>query len=219
MTKTKIYAILLATIFVLSSTAINVNAQVVSEHAKSQMKEKASKDAKDEAKKLKKDGWKVKPGALPLERQLDRSYLMQYDIDEEGQNKYVFGNGSSVGAVYDAAKVQAMEIARQDIASQIESEITAEIESTVTNQQLSQEEAATVVKIAEGSKGLVSQSLGRLIVVTEAFRNTKKNNVEVLIRAAYNYDNVKKAFKSRILDELEKRGDALHKKMEDNWKK
>lgn len=219
MTKTKIYAILLATIFVLSSTAINVNAQVVSEHAKSQMKEKASKDAKDEAKKLKKDGWKVKPGALPLERQLDRSYLMQYDIDEEGQNKYVFGNGSSVGAVYDAAKVQAMEIARQDIASQIESEITTEIESTVTNQQLSQEEAATVVKIAEGSKGLVSQSLGRLIVVTEAFRNTKKNNVEVLIRAAYNYDNVKKAFKSRILDELEKRGDALHKKMEDNWKK
>lgn len=219
MTKTKIYAILLATIFVLSSTAINVNAQVVSEHAKSQMKEKASKDAKDEAKKLKKDGWKVKPGALPLERQLDRSYLMQYDLDEEGQNKYVFGNGSSVGAVYDAAKVQAMEIARQDIASQIESEITTEIESTVTNQQLSQEEAATVVKIAEGSKGLVSQSLGRLIVVTEAFRNTKKNNVEVLIRAAYNYDNVKKAFKSRILDELEKRGDALHKKMEDNWKK
>lgn len=219
MVKTKLYVALFAAFLTISTTSIDVNAQVASDYAKAQVKAKASKSAKNEAKKLKKEGWDVKPGALPLERQLDRSYTMQFELDDEGQNKYVFGSGSSVAGAYDAAKVQAMEMARQDIASQIESEITTEIESTVSNHQLSQEEAATLIKITEGSKGLVSQSLGRLLIVMEAYRNTSKDNVEVLIRAAYNYDNVKKAFKSKILEELEKQGNALHKKMENNWKK
>lgn len=36
------------------------------------LKEKASKDARKEAKALTKEDWKAAPGALPLERQLDR---------------------------------------------------------------------------------------------------------------------------------------------------
>lgn len=218
MVKTKIRAILLATVVALSGVGMTASAQITTDYAKKQMKEKATKEAKNEAKKYQKAGWEVKPGALPLERQLDKAYEMAYDVNEEGDAKYVMGNGSSTAAVYDAAKAQALEMARQDIATQIESELTTEVESTLSNQQLNQDEAATVIKVIQGSKGIVSQSLGRLNIIVEAYKNTKKDNVEVLVRVAYNYDNVKKAYKSKILEELEKRGDELHKKFDSSVK-
>ena len=44
--------------------------------AQSELNSKASKAAKKEAKTLKKQGWVVAPGHLPLEKQLDKSYSM-----------------------------------------------------------------------------------------------------------------------------------------------
>ena len=49
--------------------------------SKKALNEKATKEARKEAKKLKKQGWQIAPGALPLEKQLDKSYLMQYEYD------------------------------------------------------------------------------------------------------------------------------------------
>ena len=68
----------------------------------SEINRKATKAARSEAKSLKKEGWKVTPGALPLDRQLDRSYMMQYEFDEVTlMPKYVMGEAMSVGATYD----------------------------------------------------------------------------------------------------------------------
>ena len=47
----------------------------------------------------------------------------------------------SIGGNYDAAKMQALELAKQNLAGQIQTEITALIENTVANKQLSAEEA------------------------------------------------------------------------------
>jgi hypothetical protein len=73
--------------------------------SKSELNQKASKDAKKEAKSLAKSGWVVAPGALPLEKQLDRSYLMQYQYESDGTPKYVMAEAMSVGGNYDAAKM------------------------------------------------------------------------------------------------------------------
>lgn len=50
--------------------------------SKSALNEKASKAAKKEAKKYVKEGWEVAPGALPIEKQLDKAYMMQQQYDE-----------------------------------------------------------------------------------------------------------------------------------------
>ena len=47
------------------------------------LKEKASKDARKEAKRLQKEKWQAAPGALPIERQLDKSYMMQQEFDDD----------------------------------------------------------------------------------------------------------------------------------------
>lgn len=48
----------------------------------------------------------------------------------------------SIGENYDAAKMQALELAKQNLAGQIQTEVTALVENTVANKQLSQEQAA-----------------------------------------------------------------------------
>lgn len=72
--------------------------------AKSELNEKASKAARKEAKKLKKEGWTNAPGALPIDKQLDKSYMMQMESDEDLFPKYMMGEAMSVGQSYDAAK-------------------------------------------------------------------------------------------------------------------
>lgn len=96
--------------------------------SKSELNEKASKAAKKEAKKLQKEGWQTAPGALPLEKQLDKSYAMQYQYDESMYPMYIMGEAMSIGENYDGAKMQAMELAKQNLAAQIQTEVSGLID-------------------------------------------------------------------------------------------
>ncbi len=217
MAKTKVYAILLAITLTFSGIGMSAVAQVTSEYARKALTEKVPKEQKKQAKEFKKQGWEVSPGALPIERQIFRAQLMENDMNEDGEAKYVIGRGRGVGSVHDAAKMQAIEVARQDIATQIQSALTTKIESTIGNQQLSQEEGESVLQVVQGSKGVVEQSLGRLITVVEMSRKTQKG-IEVSVTMAYNYANVERIAKNHILSELQKRGDNIHKKIEESFK-
>lgn len=178
--------------------------------SKKQLNEKATKQARKEAKNLKKQGWTVAPGALPVEKQLDRSYLMQYEFDNDGYQTYIMAEGMSVGGSYDAAKMQALELAKQNLAGQIQTEITALVENSVSNEQLTEGEVATVTRSVLASKNMISQSLGRVIPVVELYRPTEKNNKEVLVRLAYNTENAKRAAIKAIEQDLGERADSLH---------
>ena len=186
----------------------------LAKQTKKQLGEKASKTARKEAKRLAKEGWTVSPGALPLEKQLDKSYMMQYEYDQDGFPQFIMGEAMSVGGNYDAAKLQALELAKQNLAGQIQSEITALIENTVSNEQLTQSDAATVTRSVLASKNMIAQSIGRIVPVVEIYRVVNGNNREVLVRLAYSQAMAKAAAKAAIKKDLEARGDALHEKLE-----
>lgn len=181
--------------------------------SKSELNEKASKDARKEAKKLKKEGWSTAPGALPLEKQLDRSYMMQMEYDDSMYPKYLMGEAMSIGENYDAAKMQALELAKQSLAGQIQTEITALVENTVSNKQLAAEDAASVTQSVMAAKNLISQSIGRTITVMEVYRTKPNKNKEVLVRIAYNGAMAKAAAKKAVSEDLEKKGEELQKKL------
>ena len=182
--------------------------------SKSELNEKASKAARKEAKKLIKEGWTSAPGALPVEKQLDRSYLMQMEFDDDLYPKYMMGEAISIGENYDGAKMQALELAKQNLAGQIQTEITALIENSVANNQSEAEEAATVTKSVLASKNLISQSIGRTITVVEVYRTLTNKNKEVLVRIAYNSAMAKAAAKKAMREELEQSGNELHEKLD-----
>ena len=188
--------------------------QEVQKLAKKELKKKVDKNTKKEAKRLAKQGWQVKPGALPLEKQLERSYLMQYEFDENNFPKYIMGEASSIGENYDAAKVSANALAITNLAGNIQTEVTALVENTVANKQLAPEEAASIAETVMSSKNLISQSIGRTIPVVEAFRVNGKGNQEVLVRIAYNSQMAKDAAKKAVREELEKKGQNLHEQLD-----
>lgn len=189
--------------------------KVLAKASKSELEKKASKTARKEAKKLKRQGWQVVPGALPLEKQLDKSYMMQYEYDEDLFPKYLMGEAMSIGEHYDAAKMQALELAKQNLAGQIQTEVTALIENTVANKQLEAEDAASITSSVMAAKNLISQSIGRTITVMEAYRTLGNKNKEVLVRIAYNSEMAKAAAKKAVREDLEKKGDELHKKLDE----
>ena len=182
--------------------------------SKSELNAKASKDARKEAKKLTKEGWVTVPGALPLEKQLDKSYMMQTEYDEDMYPKYLMGEAMSIGENYDAAKMQALELAKQNLAGQIQTEVTALVENSVANKQLGAEEAASLTQSIMGAKNLISQSIGRTIIVMECYRVKSNKNKEVLVRIAYNGAMAKAAAKRAVQDELKDKSEEIHKKLD-----
>lgn len=108
-----------------------------------------------------------------------------------------------------------MELAKQSLAGQIQTEVTALIENTVSNKQLAAEEAASVTQIISAGKNLISQSIGRVLTVVEMYRVLGNKNKEVSLRIAYNAEMAKQAAKKAVRQELEKKGDDLHKKLDE----
>jgi hypothetical protein len=181
---------------------------------KKQLNERSSKAARKEAKKLKKAGWIVSPGTLPLEKQLDRSYLMEMEFDENLYPKYIMANAQSIGENYDAAKTAAISLAITNLAGQIQTEVTALVENTVANRQMSAEDAASITETVMASKNLISQSIGRTIPVMECYRTNEKKNTEVLVRIAYNSEMARQSAKKALRAALEQKGDKLHEQLD-----
>jgi hypothetical protein len=188
--------------------------KAIAKSSKSELTTKASKIARKEAKKLAKQGWQVTPGAMPIEKQLDKSYMMQYEYGEDLFPKYIMAEAMSIGENYDGAKMQALELAKQNLAGQIQTEVTALIENTVANKQLEAEDAATVVQTISAAKNLISQSIGRTIPVVEIYRSLPNKNKEVLVRIAYSQEMAKEAAKKAAREDLEKKGEELHNKLD-----
>lgn len=177
--------------------------------SKEQLNQRSSKAARKEAKALAKQGWMVAPGALPLEKQLERSYTMEYDINEDLTPKYIMGAAMSIGEHYDAARKQALQLAVEDLASKIVNEVTILVENSVANKQLSNEQAESITQTLSSSKGLVSQRIGRTMVVTEAYRVKENANKEVMIRIAYSSQQALDTAKEVARQEMAKSGNSV----------
>ncbi len=210
----KIMLFALAFTLIMPCTISAQSAAERQEAAKKELKAKVSRSTKKDARKFQAEGWKVSPGALPLERQLEKSYLMQYQYDDNGYPLYLVGEGRSIAGNYDAAKMQALALAKQNLAGTIETEVKALIESTIANKQISEEDAVSLTETVEASKSRIVQKLGQVITVVETYRVTSNKNKEVLVRIAYNGKLAREAAKKAMEQELKEKGLDLHAELD-----
>ena len=70
------------------------------------------------------------------------------------------------------------------------------------------------IRRPEIDANLISQSIGRTIPVMEVYRTLSNKNKEVLVRIAYNSNMAKEAAKKIVREDLEKKGDKLHKDLD-----
>ncbi len=219
----KIFAFMMAALMICSVSYAQTTKESIKERkamaklSQSELNQRASKTARKEAKKLAKEGWTVAPGQLPLEKQLDRSYSMYYEYDESGLPKYIVGDAMSPGATYDAAKMQAIELAKTNLAGIIQTEVTALIESTVGNEQITQEQASSLARTVRASKNLIVQRLGRTLTVMECYKTLPNKTVQVRVTLAYNAKMAIESAKEIVKAQLEAEGEDLHEQLDAIW--
>lgn len=180
---------------------------------KAALKEKASKDAKKEAKRLQKEGWTVSPGGLPLEKQVDRLYMFLEDYDDDMEPVYVDGEGRSIAENFAAAQIQATELARMNIASKISSEATGIVDNMVANKMLADDQAASITTTLVENKSIFSQKLGRVQTPLTVTRELKNKNKEVMVRMITKVSSIKEIAKEAVRAELEKEGKELSEEL------
>lgn len=180
---------------------------------RSNIKKKAIKEARKEAKALSKQGYFVSPGSLPLEKQLEDAWIKQYELDEKGFPLYIVATGNSVANTQTAAKLQATETAKFELAGTISTNVAAIIESSIANQQLSTEDAASITKTVAASKNIIAQELGRVLTLIEVYKKIG-TNVESSVRMGYNTEIALEIGKKVIRKKLEEETDILHEKLD-----
>ena len=206
------FTLLIAIILVLPAND-SMAAKKPNKQAKKEMKRKAYKQARKEARRFRKKGWYVAPGALPMDKQIEKSWELQYKLDENGYPLYIVATGNSVAETQSAAKLQATELAKLELAGLVQTNVAALIENSIANNQLNNEEAASVTKTVAASKNIIAQEIGRVIFLFEIIRKIDKN-VEVSVRVGYNNDLAQEVAKKAIRKKLEEETDILHEKLE-----
>ncbi|MBQ9144319.1 MAG: hypothetical protein IJX60_05160, partial [Paludibacteraceae bacterium] len=173
-------------------------------------------DARKEAKRLTKEGFVVFAGDLPMAKQLDRSYMMEYEYVQSAAGsivpKYLVGRGMATGENYSAAQNAAKEIAKDYVAGLAEIEITSITEITLANRE--DATATSLAEVVSASKNIVSKRLGEVLPVVTVFKETKKHEVTVAVRVVYDRNTVLQTYKEVIREELEKKGDKLHEQLD-----
>ncbi|RMG24271.1 MAG: hypothetical protein D6730_12975 [Bacteroidetes bacterium] len=178
-----------------------------------ELKAKTIKDARKEARKMKKQGFKPFPGGLPLEMQLQDSWIKQLEVNEEGHEKYLYADGNGVGKTQTAAEFQAMEVAKLQLAGQISNEVIQIIEGKIANEQIDRETGNSLTKIVSGSKNYVVESLPYVKPRLKVIREVGKRDVEVQVKLFYSYEEslaaAEASMERRAREELESEADEL----------
>lgn len=177
--------------------------------AENELNSKVLRDARKGARQYKREGWQTIPGHLPIERQLDDIYKMRRFRDENLNFKYVTAEGVSIGEHYDAAKMQASEVAKLRLAGSISEDVHAVIRNSIANKQLTAGEAASITEIVSASENRISQRLGRVVPIVELYRTLPNGNKEVLVMVAYSSELAKEAARQVVREELQKKADKL----------
>lgn len=173
------------------------------------------KNAKKEAKALKKEGWKVAPGNPSMEMQLAESFKYQMQKDENGYDKFIQGEAMTVGQVYDAALFQADNLSKLNLAGKVETSVIQIIDNKLANKEITKEEATSLATSISASKNLISQRLGQVITPVKLYRDKPNGNVEVRVVVFYSKLLADKAAKAAMRETLEKEANELSKRLDD----
>ena len=207
--------IIIAITFIFAISAIMpVMGQTTAKESEKDLKKKSMKMARKEAKKLKKEGYFVAPGTLPIDKQLEKAYVKQNMEDDKGYPKYIVATGNSVAGTQTAAKLAATETAKLTLAGTIKTQVAARIENSIANQQLTREEVATVTKTVAASQNFIAENLGRIIPLTELYKNVGSDNIQCDVQIAYDTKTALEMGMKVVRKQLEEQTDILQEKLD-----
>jgi len=148
---------------------------------------------KKQLKEYKSDGWKTSSGQPTLQDQLEESFAVQHEVDFNGHEVWIVGEGRSSGTIHDAARNRALSAAKSQIAQQLTNHMTTTILQDLANRKMRANEAEAIVKTIINQQRLsINRQLYRPRKLIECFRRLPNGNIEVLVRCAISSETVNK---------------------------
>ena len=160
--------------------------------SKKAIESKVLKDAKKQAKTLKKEGWKIAVGSSPMETQL--ADLLVKERGGAGLPKYIIGRSEALSGSQAAARTIAIARAREEISGIINTKVAGILESTMVNVQTSSTDVATNMTDKSTTKQLIDQSLDNTKIVLQLYREVN-NNTQYQIGMAFEDSQAKEILK------------------------
>lgn len=178
------------------------------------LQKKAVKEARKQAKSLEKEGFKTLVGRLPLAQQLEAAWEKQAELDVNGNPYWYIASSRIVGANQSSAALQATNAAKIDLAGQVQTKVSQLIEAKVANDDMGQEEAASLSSVVASSKSVISATLGRTVPLTEVYRTLPNKNVEVMVTLGYDMQSANQEAIKAIRKELAGKSEELAKALD-----
>lgn len=195
----------------------SIYAQQTERELKKEIKDKAIREARKEAKRMKRDGWYVPPGSLPLDKIIENAWMRQYTEDDNGNPLYITADGNAVAESKTAGEMQAIEMGKLQLAGLIETNVSSLISGNIGNAQLSTEDAASVTEIVQSSKNIIATQLGYVNPFFKLHKDIGKDKIEVQVRLFYDVrqslEIAKKVVRQEIKDKLKVNEQQLEKLM------
>lgn len=173
---------------------------------------KTSKSATKRAKELVKAGWKPIGGGKPIEVQLERAWQYE-EPNEDGEVEYIVESGVGIARTKDVAINIAKREAALAIAKSLEIEVSALSDGLIANRALSEEEVYTKADMSEVNKTFVSKKLKKMILLSQWYRTTENNNIEVESTWAIKISTIKEELKEAWLKEVNVKRNELNEEL------
>lgn len=142
------------------------------------------KSANTEYKRYVKEGWKTKPGTLPLLRQLEIVQEMLEKRDDSGYSEWISAEASSRTTVYNAGKSSAILLSKNNLGLLIETELGDEIAAQIINEDQGELDSETIERVKQEISGRMAKVIGRVQTIMECYRELGGGKTEVLVRVA-----------------------------------
>jgi len=197
--------------------SIIATSQQTQKELRQDLKDRAIREARKEAKKMEKEGWTVAPGSIPLSKVLENTWMKQVMVDDNGNVRFIYADGNAVAESKSAGEMQAIELGKLQLAGLIQTNMSSLISANIGNAQLSTQEAASVTEVVQSAKNMIAMELGYVDPSFKLFKNIGKDKIEVQVRLFYDtkqsLEIAKKVVRKELKDKLKLNEDKLEKLM------
>ncbi len=149
---------------------------------------KPSKEAKAEAKRLEKEGWKAQEGEKSILQQIHESQVMAQEqmIATDGSlaERFLMQTATQTSATYATGYATARAKAQALLSGLMETKVKSEMQSRMKNEQLAGGGAYSEAEFKQRIQTAVRQSLKNCILVMCLYRQLPNNLYEVQLRLA-----------------------------------
>lgn len=209
----KLITVLMCAAAVICGTQVSAQ-QKNDKELKKELKERVDKECRKDAKALEKEGWKVMPGKLSIERQLQDSRYAQLQEDDKGEAYYIVGTHMAKGGNYTAAKKIADSRAMTEIAEKVSSQIGEIVKENIANHDYGEGDIEVIDKFVSSNKHLVNSRLTGAIPLLEMYRESGNGTYEVNVSIAVKAKDAIRAAKAMYVSELAKESEKLAEELD-----